>query len=105
MYDQLSLETANAATIRLVNSSWANYLTRFLQSLKTVGRSYRTDGAEALTRRLKRTRPETFQHSVRVSRLSRTIGRAYGFDESRLKQLSYAAFLHDVGRFSSLKLC
>lgn len=98
MYDQMTLETANAATIRLVNSSWANYLTRFLQCLKTVGRSHRTDGAEALTKRLKRTRPETYFHSVRVSRFSRVVGRAYGFDEARLKQLSYAAVLHDVGK-------
>ena len=98
MYDQMTLETANAATIRLVNSSWANYLTRFLQSLKTVGSTRRTDGAEALAKRLKRTRPETYYHSVRVSRFSRAIGRAYGFDEARLKELCYTALLHDVGK-------
>ena len=98
MYDQMTLETANAATIRLVNGSWANYLTRFLQCLKTVGRSHTNDGAEALVKKLKRTRPETYYHSVRVSRVSRSIGRAYGFDEAALKQLCYAAILHDVGK-------
>ena len=83
MYDEMTLETANAATIKLVNSSWANYLTRFLQHLKSIGRSHRADGTEALLKHLKRTRPETYSHSVRVSRVSRTIGRAFGFDDAR----------------------
>lgn len=98
MYDELTLEIANAATIRLVNSSWANYLTRFLQRLKATGRSRKTGGTEALVKHLKRTRPETYAHSVRVSRLSRSIGRAFGFDDARLKQLCYAGVLHDVGK-------
>ena len=79
MYDEMTLETANAATIKLVNSSWANYLTRFLQHLKSIGRSHRADGTEALLKHLRRTRPETYSHSVRVSRVSRAIGRALGF--------------------------
>ncbi|HEX8843976.1 MAG TPA: HD-GYP domain-containing protein [Pyrinomonadaceae bacterium] len=98
MHDEIALETANAATIRLVNGSWANYLTRFFQRLKTIGRLHRTDGTEALIKRLKRARPETYYHSVRVSRLSRSIGRAFGFDDNRLKQLCYTAVLHDVGK-------
>ena len=98
MYDEMTLEAANAATIRLVNTSWANYLTRFLQRLKAIGRFHRTDGTEALIKRFKRSRPDTYFHSVRVSRFSRSIGRAYGFDDTRLKQLCYTAVLHDVGK-------
>jgi HD-GYP domain-containing protein (c-di-GMP phosphodiesterase class II) len=98
MYDEMTLETANAATIRLVNSSWATYLTRLLQRLKTIGRFHRTDGTEALIKWFKRTRPDTYYHSVRVSRFSRSIGRAFGFNDARLKQLAYAAVLHDVGK-------
>jgi HD-GYP domain-containing protein (c-di-GMP phosphodiesterase class II) len=98
MYDEMTLEAGNAATIRLVNTSWANYLTRFLQRLKAVGRFHRADGTEALIKRFKRSRPETYFHSVRVSRFSRAIGHAYGFDDARLKQLCYTAVLHDVGK-------
>jgi HD-GYP domain-containing protein (c-di-GMP phosphodiesterase class II) len=98
MYDEMTLETANAATIRLVNGSWANYLTRLLQNLKSFGRSQKADGTEALIKQLKRARPETYYHSVRVSRVSRAVGRAFGFDDERLKQLCYAAVLHDVGK-------
>ena len=98
MYDEMTLEAVNAATIRLVNASWANYLTRFLQRLKTIGRIHRADGTEALIKRFKRSRPDTYFHSVRVSRYSRAIGRGYGFDDARLKQLCYTAVLHDVGK-------
>jgi HD-GYP domain-containing protein (c-di-GMP phosphodiesterase class II) len=98
MYDEMTLENTNAATIRLVNCSWANYLTRLLQRLKSVGRLQRASGTEALIKRLKRTRPDTYFHSVRVSRLCRTVGSAFGFDDTRLKQLCYASVLHDVGK-------
>jgi HD-GYP domain-containing protein (c-di-GMP phosphodiesterase class II) len=98
MYDEIRLEAGNAATIKLVNASWANYLTRLLQLLKSAGRLHKEDGTEALVKRLKRARPETYYHSVRVSRVSRAVGRAFGFDDARLKQLCYAAVLHDVGK-------
>ena len=98
MYDELTLEATGTATIRLVNASWANYLTRFLQRLKSIGHLHRADGTEALNKHIKRSRPETYFHSVRVSRYSRAIGRAYGFDDARLKQLCYTAVLHDVGK-------
>jgi HD-GYP domain-containing protein (c-di-GMP phosphodiesterase class II) len=98
MYDEMTLETVNTATIKLVNASWANYLTRVLQRLKTIGSLRKADGTESLVKRLKRTRPDTYYHSVRVSRVSRSIGRAFGFDDARLKQLCYAAVLHDVGK-------
>jgi HD-GYP domain-containing protein (c-di-GMP phosphodiesterase class II) len=98
MYNEMTLGAGNAATIKLVNASWANYLTRLLQRLKTIGRAHKADGAEALVKRLKRARPETYYHSVRVSRVSRVIGRAFDFNDARLKQLCYAAVLHDVGK-------
>lgn len=98
MYDELALEAANAATLRLVNISWASYLQRTLHRLKTIGQSHKSDGAEALIRRFKRVRSDTYFHSVRVCRLSRAVGRVIGFDDARLKQLSYTAFLHDVGK-------
>jgi HD-GYP domain-containing protein (c-di-GMP phosphodiesterase class II) len=98
MYDEMTLEAANAATIRLVNISWANYLTRLLQRLKSIGQQQRAGGTEALIKRLKRTRPETYSHSVRTCRLSRAVGHAFGFDDTRSKQLCYTAVLHDVGK-------
>jgi HD-GYP domain-containing protein (c-di-GMP phosphodiesterase class II) len=98
MYDELTFEAAGAATIRLVNTSWASYLQRALANLKALGHRYRADGTECLLKRFKAARPDTFYHSVRVSRLSRAAGRAYGFDDERLKKLSYTAVLHDVGK-------
>ena len=98
MYDEMRLEAEGAATIRLVSGSWANYLTHFLQHLKSIGHFYRADGTENLIKRFKRARPATYFHSVRVSRLSRVIGRSFGFDDARLKQLCHAAVLHDVGK-------
>jgi HD-GYP domain-containing protein (c-di-GMP phosphodiesterase class II) len=98
MYDEMTLERVTASTIKLVNESWANYLTRFLQSMKSIGHFYRADGTENLIKRFKRARPSTYFHSVRVSRLSRAVGRAFGFDDTRLKQLCYTAVLHDVGK-------
>jgi HD-GYP domain-containing protein (c-di-GMP phosphodiesterase class II) len=98
MYDEMMLETANAATLKLVNCSWANYLTRMLQRLKSIGHVERADGTEALIKRLKLSRPATYFHSVRVSRFCKSIGRAFAFDERRLKELCYAAVLHDSGK-------
>src|SRR4051812_4754891 len=98
MYDEMTLEATGAATIRLVNGSWAGYLQRVLTNLKSLGHRYEADGTEALIKRFKHSRPDTFYHSVRVSRLSRTVGRAYGFDEARLRKLCFTAVLHDVGK-------
>ncbi|MBD0327136.1 MAG: hypothetical protein ICV68_11935, partial [Pyrinomonadaceae bacterium] len=89
MHDEMALEAVGAATIRLVNASWAEYLTRTFQRLKTIGHLYRADGTETLLKRFKRVRPDTYYHSVRVSRLSRAIGRTFGYDDARLKQLCY----------------
>lgn len=98
MYDQMSLEAANAATIRLVNSSWANYLQRFLHRLKSIGQLYRTDGTVPMMKLFRDVRPVTYRHSVRVARFARATGRALGFDDMKLRQLAQAAVLHDVGK-------
>jgi HD-GYP domain-containing protein (c-di-GMP phosphodiesterase class II) len=98
MYDQMSLEAANAATIRLVNSSWANYLQGFLHRLKSIGHLYRQDGTLALMKRFRELRPSTYRHSVRVARFARATGKAFGFDDTKLRQLAHSAVLHDVGK-------
>ena len=98
MYDQMSLEAANAATIRLVNSRWANYLQRFLHRLKSIGQLYRLDGTVPLMKLFRDARPVTYSHSVRVARFARATGRAFGFDDMKLRQLAQASVLHDVGK-------
>lgn len=98
MHHEMTLEATTAATIRLVNTSWANYLQRTLRCLKSMGQRQKSNGTEALIKRFKRTRPATYYHSVRVSRLCHALGRVYGFDDERLKQLCHAAVLHDVGK-------
>lgn len=98
MYDELSLENSGTATIRLVNAGWARHLQRVCTNLKAVGRLHPIDGIQALVKRLKYTRPSTYHHCVRVTRLARATGRVYGFDHAQLKQLSYAAMLHDIGK-------
>jgi HD-GYP domain-containing protein (c-di-GMP phosphodiesterase class II) len=98
MYNEVALEAANAATIRLVNGSWANYLQRLLRQLKSVGQLCKADGTDALVKRLRLMRPSTYQHSVRVARFARATGIAFGFDDARLRQLAYTAVLHDVGK-------
>lgn len=99
MYDQVSLEAAGSATVRLMNASWGNHVQRALAHLKQVGRiTPRTDGANLLIARLKRTRPTTYEHALRVARLAHATGRVYGFDGARLRQLGQAAMLHDIGK-------
>lgn len=98
MYDELMLEAMSEATIEQVNASQANYLQRVLKRFKTVGQRHRTDGAETLVKHLKRVRPATYFHSVRTSRLARLMGRAFSFNDTQMKQLSFAAVLHDSGK-------
>jgi HD-GYP domain-containing protein (c-di-GMP phosphodiesterase class II) len=98
MSHEMTLEAANAATIRLVNASWASYLQHALKNLKAIGQRHQSNGAQALIKRFKRVRPATYYHSVRVSRLSRKLGYVFGFNEEQIRQLCYTAVLHDVGK-------
>jgi HD-GYP domain-containing protein (c-di-GMP phosphodiesterase class II) len=99
MQDELTLEMLpGAATVRLVDSSWAGYLQRLCTRLKAAGERHRGEGVYALVNRLRLTRPSTHLHSVRTARYSRLIGRALGFDDVRLKQLASTAMMHDIGK-------
>ncbi|HVF58151.1 MAG TPA: HD domain-containing phosphohydrolase [Pyrinomonadaceae bacterium] len=98
MQEELSLDLLGTATVRLVNGSWAGYLQQACARLKAAGMRHRTDGIRALVNRLKQTRPSTYQHCVRVARISYATGRGLGFDDARLKQLSSTAMMHDIGK-------
>lgn len=101
MQNELSLEVSGLATMRLMDSTWSSYIHRAFQRYKTAGLNatrVRADGSKYLIERLKRTRPSTYEHCVRVAKLAHTTGRVLGFDDSRLKQLGRAAMLHDIGK-------
>lgn len=99
MQEELMIMDAGAAaTVRLLNNSWGSYLQKACTRLKSVGQTHQTNGTHALVSRLKRTRPSTYHHSVRVARLARATGRAFNFTDTRLQQLSSTAMLHDIGK-------
>jgi putative nucleotidyltransferase with HDIG domain len=99
MPDGLSLpDLGGVATARLLNPTWATYLQRACARLKAAGQAHKTDGTHALIKRLKRTRPSTYEHCLRVARVARQTGLALGFDAPRLQQLSAAAMMHDIGK-------
>jgi HD-GYP domain-containing protein (c-di-GMP phosphodiesterase class II) len=98
MRDEFSLDPHGAATVRLLGGGWADGLQQVCARLKSAGERHRLDGQQALVRRLRRTRPSTYEHCVRVARLSRLTGRALGFDAPRLQQLSSTAMMHDIGK-------
>lgn len=98
MRDELSLNANGAATVRLLNASWATYLQQACARLKSAGQRHKSGGAQALVRHLKRARPSTYEHCLRVARVSRVTGRAFGFDAPRLQQLSATAMMHDIGK-------
>lgn len=98
MYDDLLLDPNCTATVRLLNGGWATHLQQICARLKTLGYRHRTNGANALIMRLKEARPATYDHSLRVARMARLTGQAFNFDETRLKQLSQTAMLHDIGK-------
>ena len=89
-------EVTGGATLKLVGGGWAKYLQRACARLKE-GRA-RADGVRLLVGRLKRTRPATYEHCLRVARSSRIVGRALGFDDARLRQLASTAMMHDIGK-------
>jgi putative nucleotidyltransferase with HDIG domain len=99
MHDEMAFgDLTGAATVRLVGESWAQYLQRACARVKAAGARPRPDGVRALVGRLKRSRPSTYEHCVRVARYSNAVGRALGLDETRLRQLGSTAMLHDIGK-------
>lgn len=98
MRDELMLDLNGAATVRLLSGNWADCLRQTCARLKATGQKHRLDGQQALVRRLRRTRPSTYEHCVRTARIARLTGRAFGFDAARLQQLSATAMMHDIGK-------
>ena len=99
MREELTFEeVTGGATVRLVGGSWGHYLQQVCASLKTSGRRERGEGVRALVGRLKRTRPSTYRHCLRVARSSKQLGRALGMDEARLRKLASTAMMHDIGK-------
>ncbi len=103
MQDELSLDFQGTATVRLASAGWTHYFQQACARLKALGAGREramksTDGIQTLVARLRRTRPSTYQHCVRVARISHAMGRAYGFDDARLKQLASTAMMHDIGK-------
>jgi HD-GYP domain-containing protein (c-di-GMP phosphodiesterase class II) len=100
MQQELLLGTKGLATLRLLDSGWAAHVQRVCTRLKAAGSRARLgdEGVYALVTRLKRTRPSTYKHCVRVARMARMTGSAFGFDDVRLRQLGHTAMLHDIGK-------
>lgn len=98
MRDEFTLNLNGAATVRLLDSGWSSCLQETCARLKSIGQRHRLDGQQALVRRLRRTRPSTYEHCLRVARVSRLTGRVMGFDATRLQQLSATAMMHDIGK-------
>ena len=101
MQEELTMELT--ATVRLAGVGWARHLQGACARLKALGAHQHpaarpVDGIQTLVGRLRRTRPSTYEHCVRVARISHAMGRAYGFDEARLKQLGSTAMMHDIGK-------
>jgi HD-GYP domain-containing protein (c-di-GMP phosphodiesterase class II) len=97
MHEELSLEVLTP-TVRLVSESWAAHIDRACAALKSVSARRQEHGVRALVAKMKRTRPSTYEHCVRVARSSRLIGRAFGFDSGRLHQVALTAMMHDIGK-------
>jgi putative nucleotidyltransferase with HDIG domain len=97
MHEELSLEVLTP-TVRLVSESWAAHIDRACAALKSVSARRQEHGVRALVARMRRTRPSTYEHCVRVARTSRLIGRAFGFDGERLRQVALTAMMHDIGK-------
>lgn len=98
MHEELILETTGAATVRLARGGWGGHLQKVCAQLRAAGVRHRADGIHALVTRLKRTRPSTYGHCLRVARLSHRAGHAFGFDDARLRQLASTAMMHDIGK-------
>ena len=101
MHDEMALEILPAATVKLVNLSWGNYLQKAFQQLKSLGQLQRKEGTETLIQKFKHARPSSFSHSVRVARFARSTGRAFGFDEARLKYATVQCEVQQLIRYGA----
>ncbi len=98
MHEELCLDVDVAATVRLLDRGWAERLEQLCARLRSARQHRHTNGACVLVHRLRLMRPTTYAHCLRAARYARPIGRAYGFDDTRLRQLSQTAMLHDIGK-------
>lgn len=100
MNNELSFDAPLSATVRLLDGTWSSYLRRSCSRLRQAGRARQKsqDSAYNLISRLKRTRPTTYEHCVRVAKLANATGRVLGFKDEVLHQLGRAAMLHDIGK-------
>ena len=103
MTDELTMELQATATVRLMTGGWVRHIQEACARLKALRAHERraaqsADGIQTLISRLRRTRPSTYEHCVRVARIAHAMGHAYGFDEARLKQLGSTAMMHDIGK-------
>jgi putative nucleotidyltransferase with HDIG domain len=103
MHEGLTMDLQATATVRLAAGGWTRYIQQACARLRAASavehRAARdADGIQTLVGRLRRTRPTTYQHCLRVARISHSMGRAYGFDETRLRQLASTAMMHDIGK-------
>lgn len=98
MLEEALLEVPGTATVQLVSTSWAGYLQGVCARLKSIGQRHRNEGLHYLVRRLRQTRPSTYFHCLRVAQLSHATGRAFGFDEGQVRELSHTAMMHDIGK-------
>ncbi len=97
MQNMLLNETGDA-TLRLVSGAQTNPFQRLWSQWRHANAASPIDAPHFLMQRLKDARPATYLHCVRVARLAHATGRAIGFNNKCLKELSLAAMLHDVGK-------
>ncbi len=95
---QVFFNETGDATLRLVSGTQASLIQRLWSQWRQANAISRIDAPHFLMQRLKDARPATHIHCVRVARLANATGRAIGFSNECLKQLSLAAMLHDVGK-------
>lgn len=60
--------------------------------------SWSIEVAQALMAKVKAKDPDTFDHCVRVSRLSKLLAQAAGLNEFDIRIVEYAGLFHDIGK-------
>lgn len=98
MTEGITAESVSVATLGRLDEDMAERMRRLFARLDAANVSGESKGYRALVAKMKVSRPSTYLHSVRTARYSKIIGRALGFDASRLRQLGATAMMHDVGK-------